>query len=200
MSDPVAADILAMHAAATPDKVAVVDEHGTSRTYDELNRRANRAAAALAGLGVAPGDRCLHIHHNLVEAFELGHELRVVTTAMNWRLRPGEIAYLLNDSGAACIVSSAAFRGVVDEARFEVENADARQWVVFGDDAPKGWSSWERLLAAAPDTEPASPAEPTGPTMVYTAGTTGRPKGAYRRTGIPLEAVFAWISGLGPAR
>lgn len=193
-------DILAAHATQTPDKVAVVDERGVSRTYDQLNRRANRGADALGRLGLRAGDRCLHMHHNMVEAFELGHalrKLRVVTTPMNWRLRPSEIAYLLNDSGAACVVASPHFLPVLKEAMPEVENATGRQWVVFGDDAPQGWSSWNRLLEEASESEPPTPAAPTGPTMVYTAGTTGRPKGAFRATGLPIEAIFAWVAGLG---
>src|SRR6202011_695144 len=119
-------DILALHAMQTPDKPAVIDESGRVVTYEELNRRANRGADAFGRLGIRRGDRVLHIHHNRIEAFELGHALRklqAVTTPMNWRLRPAEIAYLLNDSGASCIVADEAFADVVDEARALVDNA-----------------------------------------------------------------------------
>ena len=193
-------DILALHATQTPDKVALIAESGRTLTYDQLNRRANRAADAFRRLGIRRGDRVLHIHHNRLEAFELGQSLRklqAVSTPMNWRLKPAEMAYLLNDSGAALMVASEGFADTVDEARALVENAGGRRWVLFEDTPRAGWLNWERLLEEADESEPPTPASPTGPTMVYTAGTTGRPKGAYRPQGIDIEAVFMWIANLG---
>ena len=71
-----AVDILAMHAAMSPDKPAVIDQDGTACSYAQLNARVNRCANALLELGLRRGERCLHIHHNRVEGFELGHALR----------------------------------------------------------------------------------------------------------------------------
>lgn len=193
-------DILALHAAQTPDKVALVDDTGRAVTYEQLNRRANRAADAFASLAVRGSDRVLHIHHNRLEAFELGQglrKLRAVSTPMNWRLKPAEIAYLLNDSGASCLVADEVFADTVDEARALVDNPGDRSWILFEDTQRDGWLNWEPLLAKADDSEPPTPASPTGPTMVYTAGTTGRPKGAYRPKGTDIEAVFMWIANLG---
>ena len=194
-------DILAGHAAATPDKVALIDEDGRRRTYAELNRRANRCCSALVAAGLRRGDRCLHMHHNRIEAAELGHALRklqIVTTPINWRLRGAEIAYLLNDSGASLIVAGEEFHDAIDEARPAVENAQARGWWLFGDGpAPSGWELYEKRLAAADESEPPPPPELTGPTMVYTAGTTGNPKGAYRPTGTRLEVILQWIQTFG---
>jgi acyl-CoA synthetase (AMP-forming)/AMP-acid ligase II len=193
-------DILALHAAQAPDKVALISESGRTLTYDQLNRRANRAADAFSRLGIRAGDRVLHIHHNRLEAFELGQglrKLRAVSTPMNWRLRPAEMAYLLNDSGASCMVASAEFADAVDEARPLVDDAGSRRWILFDDARRDGWLNWEPLLAEADESEPPTPASPTGPTMVYTAGTTGRPKGAYRPKGIDVEAIFMWIANLG---
>jgi acyl-CoA synthetase (AMP-forming)/AMP-acid ligase II len=193
-------DILALHAGMSPDKPALIDEDGTSHTYAQLNARANRCANALLALGVRSGDRCLHIHHNRVEAFELGHALRklhVVTTPINWRLSSDEIAYLIADSGATAVVAADDFTAVCDEARARLEDGDAhRLWVVFGDQGRQGWLAYEELLAGGAESEPPTPAEMTGPTMIYTAGTTGRPKGAYRSAGIDVGVVFSWIQNL----
>ena len=194
-------DILAGHAAATPDKVAVVDEEGRSLTYAQLNRRVNRCCAALTAAGLGRGDRCLHMHHNRLEAFELGHALRklqVVTTAVNWRLRGAEIAYLLNDSGASLMVAGEEFCAAVDEARPGLAGDPSIRWWAFGPGPPPpGWEAYEELLAAGDETEPPPPPEITGPTMVYTAGTTGNPKGAYRPTGTRVETILQWIQTFG---
>src|SRR5437899_2306300 len=140
-------DVLAGHAAATPDKVALIDEDGRRVTYVELNRRVNRCASALVAAGVRRGQRCLHMHHNRIEASELGHALRklhIVTTSINWRLRGAEIAYLINDSGASLIVAGQEFAGALDETRAGASDADSRRSSVFGDQpAPPGWERFE---------------------------------------------------------
>lgn len=196
-------DILAMHAMQRPDKAALIDEDGEVVSFADLNRRANRAYWAMHGLGLRRGDRCVHMSHNSIAGFELGHALRkmqVVSTPMNWRLRGKEIAYLLNDSGASVIVTGRDFCAVVDEARPLVDNAAARQWVCHGGEAPGGWTSYEDLVGDAATDEPPAREEVTGPTMVYTAGTTGNPKGAYRPDGVQLAVILQFIQTfkLGP--
>ena len=197
-----AQDILAMHAAMSPDKVAVVDEDGEARTYAQLNARVNRGAHALTALGVVAGDRCLHLHHNRVEAFELGHALRklqAVTTPVNWRLVPDELAYLVTDSRPAVVVAGPEFAPVLDAARERVDPGleGSCRWVLFGADSPRGWLSWEALLDVATETEPPPPPGISGPTMVYTAGTTGRPKGAYRAKGADIGIIFQYLQEFG---
>ncbi|MEA2646909.1 MAG: long-chain acyl-CoA synthetase [Chloroflexota bacterium] len=194
------ADILAMYAAQTPDKPAVIGEDGSRVTYSQLNSRVNRCAAALKGLGLQPGQDCIHVHYNCVEGFEMGHALRkmrAITTPMNHRLRGQEVAYILNDSDARVVIAGPEFLAVVDEARAEVEDAGSRHWLALGDDVPAGWESYEELLAAASDVEPDTPSEITGPTMIYTAGTTGNPKGALRRQGADPVVVLSWIQWFG---
>lgn len=195
-------DILAMHAAQNPDKPALITDTGRTVTYAALNRRVNRAASALQQMGMQRGDRCVHVHYNGVEPVELGQALRklqCVTTPMNYRLRGAEIAYLLNDSAARLIVAGPEFLDHVDEARSQVENAEQRRWVAMVGDAepPPGWESYEALLAQGVETEPDTPPEITGPTMVYTAGTTGNPKGAYRPNGVNPMVLFGWIQTFG---
>ncbi|HEX6492750.1 MAG TPA: AMP-binding protein, partial [Candidatus Dormibacteraeota bacterium] len=170
-------DILAMHAAQSPEKTALVDDAGRRRSYAELNARANSAAAALVALGLTVGDRCAHIHYNCIEGFEVGHALRKVggvAVPVNTRLRGGEIAYLVNDSGARVVVAGPEFIAAVDEARSKVEDAEGRHWLALGDATPPpGWQSYEQLLSAPGDAPVAGSATLGGPTMIYTAGTTG---------------------------
>jgi len=194
-------DILAAHAAQQPDKPALIDEDGSVVAYAQLNARVNRVASAMQALGLRRGDRCVHVHYNVIEEFEIAHALRklqAVSTPMNYRLRGAEIAYLLNDSGARVIVAGQEFTGPVDEARPSVEDAGSRHWLVLGGGpAPAGWELYEDHVAAGTEKEPETPSEVTGPTMVYTAGTTGNPKGAFRPSGIGLETILQWVAAFG---
>jgi fatty-acyl-CoA synthase/long-chain acyl-CoA synthetase len=195
-------DILALHAAATPDKLAVVTDSGETRTYAQLNARTNRVASVLQRLGMQRGDRSVQMAYNSVHGPEIGHALRklfCVATPMNYRLRGAEIAYLLNDSGARVVFAGPEFVPHIEAARPQVEDADGRTFIaVIGDDEPPpGWESFERLLAGATEEEPESQSEITGPTMIYTAGTTGNPKGAYRPKGADPAVVFQWIEVFG---
>jgi fatty-acyl-CoA synthase/long-chain acyl-CoA synthetase len=195
-------DILAMYAAAQPDKLAIITDGGQSRTYAQLNARVNRLASVLQQLGMQRGDRSVQMQFNGVHGVEISHGLRklqCVATAMNYRLRGAEIAYLLNDSGARLIFAGPEFIEHIDAARSQVEDREKRHWIALvGDDAsPPGWESYEQLLARGVETEPSALTEITGPTMVYTAGTTGNPKGAYRPKGADPAVIFQWIQVFG---
>ncbi|HEY2702451.1 MAG TPA: AMP-binding protein [Candidatus Dormibacteraeota bacterium] len=191
-------DILAVHAAHSPERSALIDDAGRRRSYAELNARVRRAATALSGLGLAAGERCAHLHHNCIEGFELGHALRrlgAVSTPVNTRLRDAEIAYLLNDSGARVVVAGPEFTAAVEAARPQVEDADRRRWLMLGDGAPPpGWQAYEDVLAAAGDAEPPGGGATSAPTMIYTAGTTGHPKGAYRGGGVDVSVASSWVA------
>jgi acyl-CoA synthetase (AMP-forming)/AMP-acid ligase II len=194
-------DILAMHAAQSPDTTALVDDAGRRRSYAELNARADSAAAAFGGLGLTAGDRCTHIHYNCIEGFEVGHALRklgAVSVPVNTRLRGGEIAYLLNDSGARVVVAGPEFIAAVDEARPLVEDAGGRHWLAIGDGAPPpGWRSYEELLAGAAGAGVPDAGALGAPMMIYTAGTTGNPKGAFRAGGVDPGTASTWFSAFG---
>jgi acyl-CoA synthetase (AMP-forming)/AMP-acid ligase II len=196
-------DILAMHAAATPDKLAVITDTGRSLTYAQLNARTNRVASVLQGVcGMQRGDRSLQMQFNGIHGAEIGHALRklqCVATPVNYRLRGAEIAYLINDSGARVVFAGPEFIEHIEAARAQVADDSGRTYIaVIGDDEPPaGWQSYERLLAGASDEEPGTPSEITGPTMVYTAGTTGNPKGAYRPKGVDPAVIFQWVEVFG---
>ncbi len=187
-------DILAMHAAAQPDKVALIE--GSRRaTYAELNRRANRVAHAFSGLGIGRHDRVAVMKHNSIEGFEISsglRKIRAVGVPVNFRLRGPEVAYILNDSGARVIVAGPGFVEVIESVRDQLDGE--RTFVAVGAPAPPGWLAYEELLAAAADAEPVVADEGgLGAAMIYTSGTTGHPKGAYRKDGVKLELVIETI-------
>ena len=193
MTDPLAA-----HAAATPDKAALI-AGGQTVTYAQLHDRANRFAGAMQELGIREGDRITGLGYNSVEGVEASHGSRrcgAVGVPINYHLKPAEVAFIVNDSGAKVITVAPEFLEVAEEARRNVEGE--RLFLLTGPGSPPpGWLSYEELLAGPGDVDLTSDANPLGATMIYTSGTTGRPKGAYRPNGVNVENVLQVIQIFG---
>ena len=95
-----------------PDHRALVAGDRTL-TYRELDERASRLAHALAALGVVAGDRLAVMLPNgipFVEAMAAAAKLGVATVTLNWHLRPDEVAWILDDSGARALVTEEHLR------------------------------------------------------------------------------------------
>jgi len=195
MAQQSALDPLAAHAATRGDKVALI-EGDREVTFAELHQRANRVAAALRRLGVAAGDRVTGISYNSIEGSEIAHGSRrmaVVGVPINYHLKPAELAYIVNDSGARLLTSSPDFLEVVEEARPHLQGKP--QLILTGQgQPPPGWLSYEELLAEGTPEEAGEGVSAIGASMIYTSGTTGRPKGAYRPNGVNIENVLQTIS------
>ncbi len=184
-------DLFSMHAAMRPTKLALVCEE-RSRTYAELNARANRIANALKSLGVQAGDRVAVMAHNSLEGIEMSAgigKISAMHVPVNYRLREHEVAYILNDSGAKAIVVGPELVEVVERARAEVPGKPA--YIAIGGEAPVGWLHYEALLAASE--RPPIGESSLGSAMHYTSGTTGNPKGAYRPTSVSPQAVLGIV-------
>jgi long-chain acyl-CoA synthetase len=163
------------HAATTPDKPAVVmAESGRILTYAELDDRSSRLAAALHDAGLRPGDIVALLSDNVPEAFEVyWAALRsgLYITAINHHLVPDEAAYIVQDSGAAVLIASA---GVAElAADLATTTPGIRHRYAFGGDID-GHDSYATLIANAPA---CLERQPRGADMLYSSGTTGRPKG-----------------------
>ena len=188
-----AVDYLASHAESIPDKPAVIlgDE---TLDFATLDRRANRVASAMVGLGCAEGDRVAWMSFNSIAGVEIANGVRragLVIVPVNYRLRGAEIAYVLNDSGARVAAAGPDHAAFVDAARAEVA-ADVR-YVAAAATQPPGWLAYEELLAGASD-EFDTIGTGLGPSMIYTSGTTGNPKGAWRPHGVNVANVLQVIS------
>jgi long-chain acyl-CoA synthetase len=172
------------YAATTPDKVAArLFETGESLTYGELDDRSIRLAHVLHGAGLRPGDVVALLTENDLRAFEVywaAMRSGLYITAVNHHLGPEEVAYIVNDSGAAALIVSSA-KGDVATA-VSAESQEVRLKLAFGGPVD-GFGDYAEALASA-SSEPFAD-QPHGTPMLYSSGTTGRPKGVRP----PLPAV-----------
>lgn len=163
-----------------PEKEAVVD--GQRRlTYRQLNRRVNRLARAFSAQGLRYGDRVGMLAYNCLEFVEVimaAAKLGLILVPLNWRLTAPELAFQLHDSDTRILVYDPELSDLVGDLR---HGSPIHTAVVLGSDATGADPAYEDLLAAQTDAEPGPEREPDGDTphiIMYTAGTTGKPKGA----------------------
>jgi long-chain acyl-CoA synthetase len=163
------------HAAVAPDRPAViVAESGRTLTYRELDENSARLAAALHRLGLRRGDVIAMLSDNATEAFEIywaAIRSGLYITAVNWHLAPEEAAYILSDSGARVVIASSGVRELAEQVLDLTPEVKHRY--AFGG-AIAGHLPYEELLAAG---EQRLADQPRGAEMLYSSGTTGRPKG-----------------------
>jgi fatty-acyl-CoA synthase len=176
-----AADLMTNRARLTPDREAMLFLPGGKRyTYAELNARANRLANWMRELGVEKGDRVSILAHNCVAYIDLFYGLAkigAILAPLNWRLVAPELVYIVNDCQPKVLVCGPEFTDLLAEMRSQIKVAHfaGLEGAKFG-----GALGYEEGLAAASDAEPDRP--PLDPddtyAILYTSGTTGRPKGA----------------------
>ena len=179
---PTFGQMLAAHARVAPGRIGARDLD-RAMTFREWDRRANRLANALLGLGLAHGDRVAVLAHNCVEWLEIYAacaKAGLVACPVNFRLVAPEAAFVVDDAQAGVVIVQDALRDLGEGMR-EVASHEARH-VLFGAEAPPaGWHGYEDLIARASDAEPAARVAPGDPwTLMYTSGTTGHPKGVLR--------------------
>jgi len=170
--------LLTKRALMTPDREGLVCED-VRRTYKQLNDRANRLANAMKALGVGYGDRVGLIALNEPEYYDMYFglgKIGAILVPVNHRLAGPEIQYILSDCEAKVFVFGKEFAEVVDSIRGEIS---AKDLIAIYDDPP-GWAkSYEAVIGDATEEEPPEEgADDDTLTILYTSGTTGRPKGA----------------------
>lgn len=164
----------------SPEKEAVVD--GEKRiTYRQLNQRTNRLSRALSRRGLQYGDRIGVLAYNRLEFIEVimaSAKLGLMLVPLNWRLTASEIAFILKDSRTKALVFDPQLADLAGEV---AELVPLKHVIVLGQTGLERYTGYEELLSAQTTEEPESNKVPdleTPHIIMYTAGTTGKPKGA----------------------
>ncbi|WP_326644778.1 AMP-binding protein [Nonomuraea fuscirosea] len=163
-------------AAVTPDKPAVIMA-GSGRvvTYRELDEESNRLAHLFRSAGLRPGDHVAFMlaNHPLFLAVAwAAHRSGLYYTPVSSRLQADELAYIVGNCGARVFISSADLAGVATSITAATPGVELRLML---DGVADGFTSYEEAVAG----QPVTPVEDecTGVDMLYSSGTTGRPKG-----------------------
>ena len=165
-------------------KVGIVD--GEKRfTYAEFGERVNRLSSVLLSLGIEKGDRVATIEvntHRLLEMFYAVPQIGAILLPINMRLSSDEIAYIINNAEAKCLILSEDMADLIEPVKDKLKTIE--HYILMRDEAPATnltitGDEYESLLQQSSpvlektfDLDERDPAE-----MFYTSGTTGRPKG-----------------------
>ncbi|WP_064444717.1 acyl-CoA synthetase [Rhodococcus sp. YH3-3] len=192
------------HSQTTPDKPAVIiADSGQTLTYGQLDARSSSLASALHELGLRKGDGVAVLADNAAEVFEIywaTMQSGLYITPVNRNLSADEVAYIVDDSNAKVLFASAEISDLASKVR-ELLPTVAYAYSFGGRIA--GYESYEELVesAHAPLTQ-----RPRGADMMYSSGTTGRPKGVraallpidVSEPGDPVTGLLAHVFKVGP--
>ncbi len=178
-----------VHAAAHPDKPAyIMATTGQVVTYAELNDEATRLANLFRAAGLGVGDHiafCLENHPRFLAIAWGAQYAGLYYTAMSSRLTTDEMRYIINDCEAKAFITSAYKADVAAELLDDMPAVETRLMV---DTVIDGYESYEQAIAAQSN-EPLPEPRIAGKDMLYSSGTTGRPKGVKAPTpSDPLDA------------
>ena len=160
-----------------PDRTAVIFD-GRRITYSDLALRIARLANALRQLGVEKGDRIATMEVNCnehIEAYFAAAKLDAIYVPINFRASQSEVEYMLNDSSPTVLLAGSRYTDMIELISPKIESLKA---LVLIDGVAEGWHTYEKMLDSSSDDEMFPESDDDDLTMLmFTAGTTGSPKG-----------------------
>lgn len=171
-------DIPRHYARVSPDKSALIDASGES-SFSELDARSNQIANVLLGLDITPNSRVAYLGKNSKRYFEVLFGVNKAGAALlplNWRLAAPEIEEILLDATPEYVIADREF---VDLAVDVAQSASLKSRVIGFDSGAPGAGELDTLMEAVSVTDPGVEVNPWDTAiLMYTSGTTGKPKGA----------------------
>ncbi|MGI9280432.1 MAG: AMP-binding protein [Endozoicomonas sp.] len=168
-----------------PDRMAVYSEYG-NLTFKALNDRVNQVALLMQNNGVQEGDAvalCCGNRPEFVIAALAAHRIGGRLTPVNWHLAADEISYIVKNCEAKAFFADIRVKDKVTSALKNNDNL-AVSLAIGG--SIEGFQNWDQALINQPTEDIANPAR--GTMMLYTSGTSGRPKGVLRKQPDPQMA------------
>jgi long-chain acyl-CoA synthetase len=181
---------IADHAISAPDSPAFIMSDGGSVSFGELYARSRRLAALLHSAGLRRGDGVALVLGNRPEFFEITWCCQLsglYYTTVNTHFTPEEVSYVIDDSDAKAVFVDASMANLA--AHIRAANTAVVAHLAVGDNLP-GWQSYQDALGTVGEAPPLS----DGSEMLYSSGTTGRPK-AVRRP-LPNDGNGSWAQSV----
>ena len=170
-------DFLSIASAICPDRDCVVSER-TRYTFGQIDERTSRLASALANLGVNKGDRVAILEVNCsqyLESYYATTKVGGIFAPLNFRAKQDELGYMLNNAEATVLLVGDRYIDMVSALRPQLPSV---KHYISIDSKHEDMLYYDELLSASSPQEAASEIDDEDVTMLmYTAGTTGRPKG-----------------------
>ncbi len=167
--------LIRLRAAATPAAVAIIRDDGAELTYADLDEQANRIAQVLLAAGIGIGERVAFMGENSAEQLAClfgAAKAGAVTVAVNFRLSPSEVDYILRDARPGILVLGRGYEGLTTTGR----TAGVERIVtVVPTEGAEAYAEW---VAGGAATDPGLTRDRDATALImYSSGTTGRPKG-----------------------
>ncbi|WP_255350010.1 AMP-binding protein [Lysinibacillus sp. FJAT-14745] len=167
----------------SPEKIALKLESNETWTYGDLNRISNQYAHSLQQMGIVKGDRVGILLYNCLEYFALYFataKLGAIAVRINFRLSSEEFKYILNDSGTKILCLHSSLQDKIELIKSSIK---VREYVCLENEniTSANWTnSWDVLEKGSPSEVIGIDIDKSDPVMLmYTSGTTGRPKGRF---------------------